>query len=141
MSFGFSPGDIALFAKFIHKVVHALDDEGGSQFQYRSAIRQCQDVLDLLNEVAQLDLSGVAPSLKARIHEQLEGAKSTVSDFKILVARYEKSMGESSKRNKATSAPRKVQWALDAAEDLSSFQPRLSAQLHMVHIILQMGVW
>jgi hypothetical protein len=39
------------------------------------------------------------------------------------------------------SASRKVQWAFDAAENFSRFQPRLAAQLNMVQIILQMGVW
>jgi hypothetical protein len=141
MSFGFSPGDIALFTKFITKVVDALKDEGGSQFEYQSATQQCQDVLDLMDEVAQLDSSRVSQSFRIRIEERLESTKSIVADFKTMIAHYEKSMGKSSKRNAAKSAPRKIQWALDAAEDLSKFQPRLSAQLHMVQIILQMGVW
>ncbi|CAI6342509.1 unnamed protein product [Periconia digitata] len=141
MSFGFSPGDIALFAKFITKVIDALKDEGGSQFEYQSAIQQCQDVLDLMDDVAQLDFSSVPQSLKTKVEARLESTKSIVSDFKTMIARYENSMGKSSKRNAAKSALRKVQWAFDAAEDLSRFQPRLSAQLHMVQIVLQMSVW
>jgi hypothetical protein len=71
----------------------------------------------------------------------MDGVKSVVSDFKALIAHYERSMGEATKCGKVMSAPRKVQWALEAAEDLSKFQPRLSAQLQMVQIILQMSVW
>ncbi|KAF1993930.1 hypothetical protein P154DRAFT_587440 [Amniculicola lignicola CBS 123094] len=141
MSFGFSAGDIAIFTKFITTVVDALKDEGGSRFEYQSAVKQCQDVLDLMDEVARLNFSRTSQSLRTRLGEQLESTKSIVDDFKTLIARYEKSMGKFSKRNKATSAARKVQWAFDAAEDLSKFQPRLSAQLHMVQIVLQMGVW
>lgn len=141
MSFGFSPGDIALVTRFIIKVIDALKDEDGSQFEYQSATRQCQDVLDLMDEVAQLDFSRFPQSLRTKIEARLESTKSIVADFKAIIARYENSMGKSSKRNAAISTLRKVQWAFDAAEDLSKFQPRLSAQLHMVQIVLQMGVW
>jgi hypothetical protein len=94
-----------------------------------------------MDEVAQLDLSRISQSLKTKIEERLDSTKSIVTDFKTMIARYEKSMGKSTKRNATLSAPRKVHWAFNAAEDLSKFQPRLSAQLHMVQIVLQMGVW
>lgn len=141
MSFGFSPSDIVEFGKFIAKVVDALQEKGGSQFEYRSIIRQCQDVLNLMKDLERMDFSRVPQSLRARLGERMDGVKSVVSDFKALIAHYDKSMGETTKRGKFVSAPRKVQWALEAAEDLSKFQPRLSAELQMVQIILQMSVW
>ena len=140
MSFGFSPGDIVLCTKFIYKVVDALKDEGGSQAEYRSAVMQCQDVLSLLNQVSQLNLSQISKALGSSIQERIDGIDSIVTDFQAMIASFEKSMGKSSKRNAIASAPRKVQWAFEAAEDLSKFQPRLSAQLQLLQIVLQMSV-
>lgn len=135
MSFGFSPGDIVLCTKFIYKIVDALKDEGGSQAEHRSAIMQCQDVLDLLNQVSQLDLSQVSKALGSSIQERIDGIDSIVTDFQAMIASFEKSMGKSSQWSAIASAPRTVQWAFEAAEDLSRFQPRLSAQLQLLQIV------
>jgi hypothetical protein len=98
MNFGFSPGDIVLFGKSIAKVVDALKDEGGSQFEYRSTISQCQDVLGLMEELSQLDLSRLPASLKGKFDESMSSTQSIVSDFKKMIACYDKSMGKSCRR-------------------------------------------
>ncbi|EEP82024.1 conserved hypothetical protein [Uncinocarpus reesii 1704] len=49
-------------------------------------------------------------------------------------------MGELSARGSFRSAPRKVQWALMAADDLHKFRQCLSAQLDLVKIVIQTSI-
>ncbi|PVH83602.1 hypothetical protein DL98DRAFT_486446 [Cadophora sp. DSE1049] len=140
MSFGFSPGDIVLFTKFAAKVISSLAEEGASKTQYQLAERQCQAFLSVMAEVQSLDLSNVPASFRAKLDEYSTSVQEFVKEFRDTIARYEKSMGETSERGLFRSAPRKVQWAFMAAEDLALFRQSLSSQLDLVKIIIQSSI-
>lgn len=140
MSFGFSPGDIVLFTQFAAKVVSSLAEQGGSKTQFQLAERQCQAFLSVMTEVQSLDLSNVPVSFRNKIDEYSTSVQEFVKEFRDTIAHYEKSMGESSRRGLFRSAPRKVQWAFMAAEDLAMFRQSLAAQLDLVKIVIQSSI-
>ncbi|KAJ3545950.1 hypothetical protein NM208_g2243 [Fusarium decemcellulare] len=141
MSFGFSPGDIAMFTKFANTVVNALREEGGSKSEYQIAERQCKGFLAVVREVKALDFSGVPESFQAQMIQYSAELMEHVQDFRETVARYEKSMGETTKRGFFSSAPRKIQWAFSAAEDLDTFRKNLSAQIDLIKLVLQFSIF
>ena len=63
-----------------------------------------------------------------------------VQEFKATIVKYEKSMGKLSERRQVAGAPRKVQWAFAAVEDLSKFLQSLAAQLDIVKITIQTSI-
>ncbi|QKX58594.1 uncharacterized protein TRUGW13939_05719 [Talaromyces rugulosus] len=140
MSFGFSPGDIALFLGFAIKVRNALKEEGGSKSEYRLAQQQCQEFLDVMDDVKRLDLSEVPGSFRDEIEKYSTDTREFVNDFKRTICKYEKSMGKSSHRGFLTSAPKKVQWVFSAADDLEKFKRSLSAQVNLVHITIPKAI-
>ncbi|ROT35336.1 hypothetical protein SODALDRAFT_328658 [Sodiomyces alkalinus F11] len=109
MSFGFSPGDIVMFGRFLVQVRGALKGDSGSQIQYSRAMKQCTDFEAILGDVSRLDLSLASGTFKERLRECSFDTQDVIKDFRETVARYEKSMGEASTRGKLTSAPRKIQ--------------------------------
>jgi hypothetical protein len=140
MSFGFSPGDIVLFTQFAAKVVSSLAEQGGSKTQFQLAERQCQAFLSVMTEVQSLDLSNVPVSFRNKIDEYSTSVQEFVKEFRDTIAYYEESLGESSRRGLFRSAPRKVQWAFMAAEDLAMFRQSLAAQLDLVKIVIQSSI-
>ncbi|KAF2185574.1 hypothetical protein K469DRAFT_726693 [Zopfia rhizophila CBS 207.26] len=140
MSFGFSPSDIVLFIGFATKVVKALKDEGGSRSEYQLAERQCQDLLAVMEDIKRLDLSNIPEPFCSKIKEYGSHTREFVTAFKQTIDQYEKSMGKTSQRGGVRSAPRKVKWAFDAADDLDKFRQSLSAQLHLVHITISTSI-
>lgn len=129
-----------LFTKFAAKVISSLPEEGASKTQYQVAERQCQAFLSVMAEVQSLDLSSVPASFRAKLGEYSTSVQKFVKEFRENIARYEKSMGETSERGLFRSAPRKVQWALMAAEDLALFRQSPAAQLDLVKIIIQSSI-
>lgn len=140
MSFGFSPGDIALFLGFATKVIKALKEAGGSKSEYWLAQQQCQRFLMIMDDIQRLDLSNVSESFRNQIEEYSTHTREFVKDFKEAIVKYEKSMGKSSHRGFMTSAPRKVQWAFSAADDLDKFRQSLSAQVNLVHLTISNAI-
>lgn len=140
MSFGFSPGDITLFLGFATKVVKAMKEAGGSKSEYCLAQQQCQDFLRVMDDVQRLDLSNVSDSFRSQIEEYSTHTQEFVKDFKEIIVKYEKSMGKASQRGFITSAPKKIQWAFRAADDLDKFRQSLSAQVNLVHITISNAI-
>jgi len=140
MSFGFSPGDIVLFTGFVAKVISSLKEEGGSKSQYQLAEQQCQGFLAVMNELQSLNLSNVPQWFRNKIDEYSTNVKEFVEDFRKTIAQYEKSMGKTSERGFFTSAPRKIQWAFMAADDLGKFRQSLAAQVDLVKIVINMSI-
>lgn len=136
MSFGFSPGDIALFLRFATTVFKALKEAGGSRSEYRFAQQQCQSFLIVMDDVQRLDLSTVSDSFRSQIEEYSTHTREFVKDFKRAITKYEKSMGKSSHRGFIASAPKKVQWAFSAADDLDKFRQSLFAQVNLIQITI-----
>jgi hypothetical protein len=140
MSFGFSPGDVVLFAQFAKKTISALRDEGGSKWEYQNAERQCQNFLSVLEEAQCLDLSKVSDSFRHKLAEHSTNISDFVKEFRKTIDRYEKSMSKSSQRGAFRSAPRKVQWAYTAADDLAKFRQSLSAEIGLVNFLIQSNI-
>jgi hypothetical protein len=140
MSFEFSSGDIVLFGQFVGKVISSLREEGGSKSEYQLAERQCQGFLSAMNELQSLELPDLPDSFRSKINEHSTNLEEFVKQFRKTIAQYENSIGQSSKRGLLRSAPRKVQWALMAAEDLSKFRQSLACQLDLVKITIQMSI-
>ena len=140
MSFGFSLGDIAAFGKFAITVSKALKEHGGSKSEFQLAERQCQGFFDIIEEVRALDLSSMPEAFRARLEEHSTNVVDLVKDFRITIESYGKSMGKHSKRGQFASAPRKVQWALFAAQDLAIFRQGLAAQLDLVKVMIQISI-
>lgn len=138
--FGFSPGDIVLFSKFAAKVIQALRDEGGSRSEFQLAARQCEAFLSALNELKSLDLSSLPESFRFKITQSSSSLKGFIDDFRKSIASYEKSLAEGSQRGAMSSAPRKVQWAFVAAEDLGKFRQCLSAELDNLKLMIEISV-
>lgn len=141
MSFGFSPGDIVMFGNFLLKVRGALKEDGGSRVQYLRAMKQCSDFDGVLNSIRKLDLSNATESFKEQLKKCTFDTQGVINDFRRTVAHYEKSMGESSSRGIFASAPRKIQWVFDAADDLDDFRKRLQSQVDRIQITLQGNTW
>ena len=140
MNFGFSPGDVVMFVQFGAKVAKALREQSGSQAEYQLADFHCQGFLRVMDEMKQLDLSGVPERFRKSIEECSNDVCVFVQEFKATIGKYEKSMGKTSERGKVAGAPRKVQWAFAAAEDLSKFRQSLAAQLDIVKITIQTSI-
>lgn len=140
MSFGFSPGDIALFLGFASKVIKALRDEGGSRSEYRLAELQCQDFLTVMDDVEHFDLSNLPSSSRSKIEENMTHSREFVNDFKQTIYKYEKAMGKNSRRGLLACAPRKIQWAISAADNLDKFRQSLSAQLSIVQLTISKSI-
>ncbi|KAK9418619.1 putative Fungal N-terminal domain-containing protein [Seiridium unicorne] len=87
-----------------------------------------------MKELNSLDLSGIPGSFRAKIDQYSAQILDDVQGYRKTIERYEKSMGKSSERGWFSSAPRKVQWAFSAAQDLAAFRQSLSAQLDLVKI-------
>lgn len=136
MSFGFSPGDIVLFLGFASKIIKALRDEGGSRSEYRLAEQQCQDFLTVMEDVQQFDLSNLPSSSRSKIEEHMTHSQEFVNDFKQTIYKYEKAMGKNSRRRLLSGAPRKIQWAISAADNIDKFRQGLSAQLSIVQLTI-----
>jgi hypothetical protein len=140
MSFGFSPGDIVLFTRFAAKVISSLREEGGSKLEFQLAERQCQAFLSVMNELQSLDLSNVPDSFRDKLAGYSTNVQEFIKDFRKAIDRYEKSMGESSKRGFFRSAPRKIQWAFMASDDLAKFRQSLAAELDLVKTVIQTSI-
>ncbi|EMR66095.1 hypothetical protein UCREL1_6927 [Eutypa lata UCREL1] len=137
MSFGFSVGDFAVFTKFATKVVKALRDEGGSKIEYQIAERQCEEFLSAASELNSLDLSQLPESFRERLIASTANFSSIIKQFRKTIESYERSLGEKSQRGTFFSAPKKVQWALLAAEDLASVRQALTAQVSLIHLAIE----
>ncbi|KAL4926382.1 uncharacterized protein BDV17DRAFT_293598 [Aspergillus undulatus] len=130
MDFGFSPGDIALFTKFTWKFILALK-ENGSKFEFQQALSQCEALLSFLEKFKRLNLSSALQYFRQKLSEQSVAVQNPVKEFKKSIDKYEKSMGRTTTRNTFHSAPRKVQWALLAAEDIKNLKIGLQGQLYL----------
>ena len=75
-----------------------------------------------MDNIQRLDLSNVSDSFRRQIEEYSTHTQEFVKDFKETIVKYEKSMGKSSYRGFLTSAPKKIQWAFSAADDLDKFR-------------------
>lgn len=138
MSFGFSPSDIVAFIAFGKKVFDALQTDDGSAFEYRNAAAQCQAFADVMSEVQRLDLSHLPEDFR----KQLQGYSKNIGDHvaafkKHTIDKFEKSMGEETKRGWFKGAPRKVQWAFGYADDLEKFTVSLGAWLQIIQTSIQ----
>lgn len=140
MSFGFGVGDFAIFTKFSTKVIKALRDEGGSKIEYQIAERQCQEFLSAASELNSLDLSRVPESFRERLTTSTTNFSSIIEQFRKTIKSYEKSLGEKSRGTRFFSAPKKVQWALLAAEDLLSVRQALTAQMSLIHLSIETSI-
>lgn len=140
MSFGFGVGDFAIFTKFATKVIKALRDEGGSKIEYQIAERQCQEFLSAASELTSLDLSRVPESFRERLTTSTTNFSSIIEQFRKTIKSYEKSLGEKSRGTRFFSAPKKVQWALLAAEDLLSVRQALTAQMSLIHLSIETSI-
>lgn len=140
MSFGFSPGDIVIFTQFAAKAISSLREEGGSKSEFQLAERQCRAFLSVMDELQSLDLSNLPDSFRNKLDEYSTNVHEFINDFRKTIERYERSMGESSEHGSIRSAPRKVQWAFMAADDLGKFRQSLAAQLDLVKITIQTSI-
>lgn len=134
--FGFSPSDIVLFGKFTARIISALR-EGGSKTEFQFELQACQDLQAVLEEIQKVDKSNIGTSFGEDLNQHTSDAKGLVDDFHKTIAKYEKSMGKSSKANSMNSSARKIQWALAAASELEIFRKRLSTRLDIVKLMMQ----
>lgn len=138
MSFGFGSGDVASFVAFGKKVVDALQEEDGSSAQYRVVKKQCDAFVDDMHTAQRLDLSHLLEHFRNQIKVSSRNVEEHVGDFeKDTIDRFDKSMAEHTKRNKVSSAPRRVQWAFGAAEQLANFHATLNNWLQMIQVLIQ----
>lgn len=138
MSFGFGPGDIVAFIAFGKKVFDALQDDDGSTFEYRNAAAQCQAFGAVMSDVQRLDLSYLPEDFRKQLEVHSKNVREHVAAFKKhTVDKFEKSMGEETKRGWFKGAPRKVQWAFGAADDLDKFRVSLGAWLQIIQMSIQ----
>ena len=77
-----------------------------------------------MEEIKCLNLSTVPESFRQKLSQYSTNVQRLVENFKESILQYEKSMGKDSKRGLIRSAPRKVQWAFLAVEDLKKIQER-----------------
>ncbi|KAK3721313.1 hypothetical protein LTR37_003189 [Vermiconidia calcicola] len=91
----------------------------------------------VIQEIRKLDLDNVPDAFRSQIEEQSTAVQDLVAIFTAGIKRYERSMGGRSEKSWFGSVPRKVQWALSAADDLDKFRQSLSAHLDMIKIAIQ----
>lgn len=137
MSFGFGPGDIVAFITFSKKVYDASEETEGSQAQYRRAIKQCDAFATVINQVKRVDLSHFPDDFRQELEEIYANAAEHITLFrKNTIDKYKKSLGTGTKRGLFTNAPRKVQWADDAAEDMEELRQSLSSWLSAIQMCI-----
>jgi signal transduction histidine kinase len=71
-----------------------------------------------MNGIRSLDLLNLPDSFRNKLDEYSTNVQEFIKYFRKTIERYEKAMGESSRHGFIRSAPRKVQWAPMAADDL-----------------------
>jgi len=92
MSFGFGPGDIVALITFSKKVYDALENEEGSQVQYRRAAKQCDAFTAVINQVKKVDLSNFPTDFRRDLEEIYTNAAEHITLFrKNTIDKYEKS--------------------------------------------------
>jgi len=96
--FGFSPGDILTFSQFAYKIGVALKEDGGSKSEFQQAIGWCENFRDVLKEIQNLELSNVSISFADQLKEHSKRSAEFVAHFKKKIAKYEKAMGENSRK-------------------------------------------
>ena len=137
MSFGFGPGDIVALITFSKKVYDALEEEEGSRVQYRRAVNQCDAFTTVINQVKRVDLSRFPNDFRQELEEIYTNAAEHITLFrKNTIGKYEKSLGKGTKRGLFASAPRKVQWAFDAAEELEGLRQSLGSWLSAIQLCI-----
>ena len=137
MSFGFGPGDIIALITFSKKVYDALESGEGSQAEYRQAVKQCDAFTTVINQVKRVDLSRFPTDFRQELEEIYTNAAEHITLFrKNTIDKYEKSLGKGTKRGLFASAPRKVQWAFDAAEELEGLRQSLSSWLSAIQLCI-----
>jgi hypothetical protein len=137
MSFGFGPGDIVALVTFSKKVYDALEKEEGSQIQYRRAVKQCDAFATVINQVKRVDLTHFPTDFRQELEEIYTNAAEHITLFrKNTIDKYEKSLGKGTKRGPFATAPRKVQWAFGAAEDLEELRQSLSSWLSAIQMCI-----
>jgi hypothetical protein len=138
--FGFSPSDIVLFAQFTARVISALKEEGGSKTEYQHAVWCCEGLAVVLNEIKSLDFRHVPDNFLQQLRQCSSDAENFARDFRKTIYRYEKSLGQQSNHGRLRSAPKRVQWALMAADDLDKFRQSLAAKLDLVKVLIQASI-
>jgi len=137
MSFDFGPGDIVALINFSKKVYDALENEEGSQVQYRRAAKQCDAFTAVINQVKMMDLSHFPTDFRQELEGIYTNAAEHITSFrKDTIDKYEKSLGNATKRGVFASAPRKVQWAFGAAQDMDGLRQSLSAWLSAIQVCI-----
>lgn len=95
MSFGFGPGDLVILITFSKKVYDALENEEGSLVQYRRAVKQCDDIITVINQVKRIDLSRFPTDFRQEFEEIYASAAEHITLFrKDTIDKYEKSLGK-----------------------------------------------
>ena len=135
MSFGFSPGDIVLFTNFACKIISSLKEDG-PRSEFHHAEEECEAFLSLIEEIRNLDLSIVPESFRRKLFDYSTNMQRLVERFKERIEQYEKSLGKNSSRGSIRSAPKKVQWALLAAEDLQIFRKGLGSYVQRLQLTI-----
>lgn len=137
MSFGFGPGDIVALIAFSKKVVDALEEQDGSQAQYRRAEQHCATFAAIMDQVKRRDLSNIPETFREQLRNISKNAAEHDALFKKhTIDRYERSLGKATSRSWLMAAPRKIQWAFGAAEDMEKLSQSLTAWMSAIQICI-----
>ena len=134
--FGWSLSDTVLLAKWIRITHNALKTDGGSSSKYQKATTTLKDLQITLEEIQHL-LTVAEPSFKNAVIGQLANLTSSIAEFnEKLRDKYGDALCNTTSRKKWYGTWRKIEWAISAAEELSTFWVELLRQLAIVKLLL-----
>lgn len=130
MSFvGVSPADFYLLARFTHRVISALKEEGGSRSQYQEAVSSLESLAKALQQLHDLRTADGTAILGDGTRSNVHQGTSLISNFVEKIAEYEEVLGKTGPKGFTKGLVQKERWALKTAGHLTSFRESLDHQL------------
>lgn len=134
--FGFGVGDFIAVVTLINKIRAALKDSGGARDEYQQLER----------ELALLELAlGAIKTLTGPLHRQGEitaiksvalSCRRTLDDFYSSIKKYEESLSVVSRKSRARSSAKQVQWSLLMQSDVTKLRSYLESHVGILNILI-----
>lgn len=136
MSFGWSAGDIVSAVKLLYQIGTALRDSHGASSDFQDTISFLETLTRTLEHLNTLNTLSVNPTIATNLREQCDHIRRPLQSFLEYVRpRFERALGEGSKRNKISAAPRKIQWAKMTSKKVKELQGRIATPMAAVGLL------
>jgi hypothetical protein len=140
-AFGWSAGDIAKAIELTVSVCKAFKEAGGAATKYKQAADFLGGFKTTLQHLHAHTQNCFKDPYTEDIQDQLKKINGPWKAFESFLAKYEKSLGENSKRRGLEKAPRTVQWALkDLSGEVEKLEDAIARPLQVVNSMLSLQI-